>query len=69
MALIDEAKDTAKKQLVQWQDESAEENARGNLSEEEIEKISEVLGLGAIKYFDLKQNRIQDYKFDIQAMT
>lgn len=39
------------------------------MTEEEIDKCSEVLGVGAVKYFDLRQNRTQDYKFDLQAMT
>lgn len=38
------------------------------LSEEEFDKASEVLGVAAIKYFDMRQNRIQNYKFDYDQM-
>ncbi len=32
------------------------------------QRVAEVVGLGAIKYADLSQNRISDYKFDWQKM-
>ncbi|VFP81453.1 arginine--tRNA ligase [Buchnera aphidicola] len=35
-----------------------------NISENEIKKISENIGIGAIKYFDLSKNRLSDYQFD-----
>jgi len=38
------------------------------LSEEEIEAAAEKMGIAAIKYFDLRQNRTQDYKFDFDNM-
>lgn len=31
--------------------------------DEELKKAAEVLGLSSIKYFDLKQNRTQNYVF------
>ena len=34
----------------------------------ERERVAEVVGLGAIKYADLCQNRISDYVFDWQKM-
>ena len=40
------------------------ESKNPNLSESEKEKISEVVGLGAIKYFDLSQNRTSDIVFN-----
>lgn len=38
------------------------------LSEEERGKVAEVVGLGAIKYADLSQNRLSDYVFDWDKM-
>ncbi|VFP79171.1 arginine--tRNA ligase [Buchnera aphidicola] len=35
-----------------------------NISENKIKKISENIGIGAIKYFDLSKNRMSDYQFD-----
>ena len=67
MTLIDEAKEEARRQLLQRQEE--DEAGRFQLSAEEIDEVAETLGLGAIKYFDLRQNRTQDYRFDLQAMT
>lgn len=29
-----------------------------------MEETAEILGISSIKYFDLKQNRINDYAFD-----
>lgn len=31
-------------------------------------ETAEILGLSSIKYFDLKQNRINDYAFDFDKM-
>jgi len=39
-----------------------------DLDPEERQRVSEVVGLGAIKYADLCQNRISDYVFDWQKM-
>ena len=33
-----------------------------------MEETAEILGISAIKYFDLKQNRINDYAFDFDRM-
>jgi len=33
-----------------------------------MEQTAEILGLSSIKYFDLKQNRINDYAFDFDRM-
>jgi len=33
-----------------------------------LEEVSEILGLSSIKYFDLRQNRINDYVFDFDRM-
>ncbi|APW63358.1 arginine--tRNA ligase [Paludisphaera borealis] len=39
-----------------------------DLAPEERARVAEVVGLGAVKYADLSQNRISDYVFDWQKM-
>lgn len=39
-----------------------------NLLPEEYEAAAEKMGMAAVKYFDLKQNRISDYSFQIDKM-
>jgi arginyl-tRNA synthetase len=39
-----------------------------NLDEQEQARVAEIVGLGAIKYADLSQNRLSDYVFDWQKM-
>jgi arginyl-tRNA synthetase len=39
------------------------------LSPEELQQVQEVVGLGAVKYADLSQNRTSDYVFDVVKMT
>lgn len=38
------------------------------LSAEERQRVADVLGIAAIKYFDLSQNRTSDYKFSFERM-
>jgi arginyl-tRNA synthetase len=38
-------------------------------TDEEKRKIHEVVGIGAVKYADLSQNRNSDYRFDTEKMT
>jgi arginyl-tRNA synthetase len=40
-----------------------------HLPDEQRRRISEVVGLGAIKYADLSQNRLSDYVFDMAKMV
>lgn len=58
-SLLDEAVEEARKVV----DENSPE-----LDPEERRRVSEVVGLGAIKYADLSQNRLSDYVFDWQKM-
>jgi arginyl-tRNA synthetase len=55
-----------------YQKTRAERVARGedvpDLSEEERQHIAEVVGLGAVKYADLSQNRTSDYVFNWDKM-
>ena len=52
--LLDEAKTQVKKVI---------DEKNPNIPEEEREKIAEIVGSGAIKYFDLSQNRTSDITF------
>ncbi len=58
-SLLDESVQQARKIV--------DENS-GELSPEERQHVSEVVGLGAIKYADLSQNRMSDYVFDWAKM-
>ena len=58
-SLLDEAVSEARKVV----DENSAE-----LPEEERKEIAEIVGLGAIKYADLSQNRLSDYVFDWKKM-
>ncbi len=58
-SLLDEATAMAQKVV----DENSPE-----LDPAERQRVAEVVGLGAIKYADLSQNRISDYVFDWQKM-
>ena len=58
-SLLDEAEAEARKVV--------DENS-GHLAESERAKIARVVGLGAIKYADLSQNRTSDYVFDWTRM-
>ena len=40
-----------------------------NLGEDQRAAVSEVVGVGALKYADLSQNRTSDYKFDFEKMV
>jgi arginyl-tRNA synthetase len=42
---------------------------RAELSDEELKQVYEVVGVGAVKYADLSQNRASDYVFDLEKMT
>ena len=67
VSLLDEAKERA---LAILQARLAEENPanRTHLSEEELDAASELIGVSAIKYYDLRQNRISTYPFSYDKM-
>jgi arginyl-tRNA synthetase len=46
----------------------AENDSDGRLSAEERREIAEVVGIGALKYADLSQNRTSDYTFSYDKM-
>lgn len=67
IALLDEAKSRAFEQLKKRsEDPAAGHNT--HLSEEAFETASELIGIAAIKYYDLKQNRVSTYAFDFDKM-
>ena len=68
MDLLDEAANRAKKQLEERFSTNDKEGCKTKLKEKEIERVAEILGIAAVKYYDLRQNRIQNYKFSFDAM-
>ena len=68
MDLLDEAALRAKTQLHERLASVDQEGAKTMLDEQDVEAAAEVLGIAAVKYFDLRQNRIQNYKFSYNAM-
>jgi arginyl-tRNA synthetase len=68
-ALLDEAVAEGARRYLETRDERKE---RGedlpDLSDEERRRIGEVVGLGAVKYADLSQNRTSDYVFSWDKM-
>ncbi|KAF0852904.1 mitochondrial arginyl-tRNA synthetase (ArgRS) [Andalucia godoyi] len=62
--LLDEAVERAKKQL-----ESREEgDSKLGLSEQELSEMASIIGHGAVRYADLKSNRLTDYMFSYDRM-
>ncbi|WP_373479686.1 arginine--tRNA ligase [Geminocystis sp.] len=61
--LLDEAINRAKKDL-----ENRLETEIRNETEEFINQVSKIVGLSAVKYADLSQNRTTDYKFSYEKM-
>ncbi|CCW60952.1 unnamed protein product [Phytomonas sp. EM1] len=43
------------------------DRAQGH-TKEEAERLSNIIGIGAVKYFDLKQTRVNDYAFNFEKM-
>ncbi|KAH8741310.1 hypothetical protein FG386_000217 [Cryptosporidium ryanae] len=76
--LIDEGVYRAKKELIERESSFKKEQSEGNSNEdhqilegrteEELKIMSETIGHAAIKYFDLKQNRLTNYKFSFDRM-
>jgi arginyl-tRNA synthetase len=70
MNLLDDA---AKLSLQKYEENSADRRAHGHdvpdLDFAEKRAIAEVVGVGAVKYADLSQNRTTDYVFDLDKMT
>mmetsp|Transcript_11515 Transcript_11515/g.17358 ORF Transcript_11515/g.17358 Transcript_11515/m.17358 type:complete len:587 (-) Transcript_11515:29-1789(-) len=50
------------------EDKEPKEQKKVQLDEKELEEAAEVLGISSIKYFDLRQNRVQNYVFNYDHM-
>ncbi len=48
---------------------AAAASTRRSLTPAQMDDIAEVVGLAAVKYFDLSHNLAKDYRFDLDAMT
>jgi arginyl-tRNA synthetase len=70
MAMLDDA---ARLSLQKYEESVAARHASGHkvyeASAAEKAEIAEVVGVGAVKYADLSQNRTTDYVFDLDKMT
>lgn len=65
-SLLDTAVDAARRFL---ESEAESSPLRADLTEETKKRIAQVVGLGGIKYADLKHNRESDYEFDEDKMV
>ena len=62
-SLLDEATMRAKERI----DEGVREG-KLRIGPDEIDHVAKVVGIGAVKYADLRQNRLSDYQFDWDKM-
>lgn len=73
--LLDEAKERVRAELdKRYEEDVAKANEAGETvperkSEDELEHMSEVIGIAAVKYADLKSNRTSNYKFSFDKMV
>ncbi|XP_066367584.1 arginine--tRNA ligase, cytoplasmic-like isoform X2 [Miscanthus floridulus] len=63
--LLDEAKSRSKSELLQ---RLTENRKIVDWTDEELEQTSEAVGYGAVKYADLKNNRLTNYTFSFEQM-
>ena len=66
MELLNQARDRALEVFKERMKEGEESKVQVN--EEELLKAAEILGISSIKYYDLKQARIQNYVFSFDKM-
>jgi arginyl-tRNA synthetase len=62
-SLLDEAEERAAERLREGKAEGKIE-----LDDDELRKVARAVGIGAVKYADLHQNRTSDYQFDFDKM-
>ena len=67
MALLDEAKERAQKDL-ETRLNSGAEGEKSNLEGEDVATFAERIGIAAVKYYDLRMSRTSDYRFDYDKM-
>ncbi len=63
LSLLEEAKSRAKQRI-----EEAIAEGRLRVPQEDVPLVARVVGIGAVKYADLRQNRLSDYHFDWDKM-
>jgi len=63
MSLLEEAKQRARQRI-----EEGIADGRLRVQLDEMDEVSRVVGIGAVKYADLRQNRLSDYQFDWDKM-
>ncbi len=63
MSLLDESKQRARARI-----EEGIAEGRLRVRSNEMDEVSRVVGIGAVKYADLRQNRLSDYQFDWDKM-
>lgn len=70
MSLLEEAQVRAKNQILERMKENPNNKEGGNTSvvEADLDLAAEKIGMAAIKYYDLRQNRISNYKFNYDQM-
>ncbi len=71
MDLLDEAKNRTLeifKERMKEDEEGEGKQGKVQVNETELEKSAEIIGISSIKYYDLKQNRIQNYVFAFDKM-
>lgn len=69
MELLDEAHNRAVDQFKERLSKGEQgEKSLVQLDQADIDKAAEILGISSIKYYDLKQNRSQDYIFSFDKM-
>ena len=66
--LLDEAEQRALQVAKDQNERAAEKDPSARLGEEALLAISKVVGIGGLKYADLSQNRMSDYKFSYDKM-
>lgn len=63
LSLLDEAKTRARQRI-----EEAIAEGRLRVQPSDVPQVASVVGIGAVKYADLRQNRLSDYQFDWDKM-
>jgi arginyl-tRNA synthetase len=63
MSLLEESEQRARQRI-----EEGIEEGRLRVRPEEMDEVCRIVGIGAVKYADLRQNRLSDYEFDWDKM-
>lgn len=61
--LLDEARDRAAEQI-RSRLTGDDESAKTKLDETDVMRVAEIMGVSSVKYFDMRQSRTQNYKFN-----